>query len=111
MNSHLRCSKTLWQTLNAADVVGVNVVAVIWACGGEGHIINDDLADISEIGAVGRSAYVQKKRFKTLVSKRPRVEIPRLERGLSEPKSLVLPLHHTSIQLGKDRIIFLYHQT
>ena len=31
MNSHLRCSKTLWQTLNAADVVGVNVIAVIWA--------------------------------------------------------------------------------
>ena len=53
----------------------------------------------------------KKKRFKTLVSKRPRVEIPRLERGLSEPKSLVLPLHHTSIQLSKDRIIFLYHQT
>lgn len=111
MNSHLRCSKTLWQTLKTADIVGVNVVAVIGDGGGEGHIVHDDLADISEIGTVGRSAYVRKKRFKTLVSKRPRVEIPRLERGLSEPKSLVLPLHHTSIQLGKDRIIFLYHQT
>ena len=49
MNSHLRCSKTLWQTLNAANVVGVNVIAVIWAGGGEGHIIQDDLAYISEI--------------------------------------------------------------
>lgn len=54
MNSHLRCSKTLWQTLNPADVVGVNVVAVIWAGCGEGHIVEDDLADIAEIGAVGR---------------------------------------------------------
>ena len=54
MNSHLRCSKTLWQTLNAADVVGINVFAVIWACGGEGHIVQDDLADIAEIGTVGR---------------------------------------------------------
>ena len=111
MNSHLRCSKTLWQTHKTADIVGVNVVAVIRAGGGKVHIVQGDLTDIAEIGAVGRSAYVQKKRFKTLVSKRPRVEIPRLERGLSEPKSLVLPLHHTSIQLGKDRIIFLYHQT
>ena len=111
MNSHLRCSKTLWQTHKTADIVGVNVVAVIRAGGGKVHIVQGDLTDIAEIGAVGRSAYVQKKRFKTLVSKRPRVEIPRLERGLSEPKSLVLPLHHTSIQLSKDRIIFLYHQT
>lgn len=54
MNSHLRCSKTLWQTLNAADIVGVNVVAVIRAGGGEGHIVQDDLTDIAEIGAVGR---------------------------------------------------------
>lgn len=54
MNSHLRCSKTLWQTLNPADIVGVNVVAVIGAGGGEGHIVENDLADISEIGAVGR---------------------------------------------------------
>lgn len=54
MNSHLRCSKTLWQTLNPADVVGVNVFAVIGACGGEGHIVEDDLADIAEIGSVGR---------------------------------------------------------
>ena len=61
------------QTLNPADIVGVNVVAVIGAGGGEGHIVEDDLADISEIGAVGRSAYVRKKRFKTLVSKRPEV--------------------------------------
>lgn len=54
MNSHLRCSKTLWQTLNPADVVGVNVVAVIRAGGGKVHIVQDDLTDISEIGAVGR---------------------------------------------------------
>lgn len=54
MNSHLRCSKTLWQTLNAADVVGINVFAVIRAGGGESHIVEDDLTDISEIGAVGR---------------------------------------------------------
>lgn len=38
------------------------------------------------------------------------VEIPRLERGLSEPKSLVLPLHHTSIQPSKDRTIFRFCQ-
>ncbi len=43
MNSHLRCSKTLWQTLNPADVVGVNVVAVIRAGGGKVHIVQDDL--------------------------------------------------------------------
>lgn len=49
MNSHLRCSKTLWQTINPADVVGVNVVAVIGAGGGEGHIVEDDLAYIAEI--------------------------------------------------------------
>ena len=49
MNSHLRWSKTLWQTLNPADIVSVNVIAFIWAGGGEGHIIQDDLADISEI--------------------------------------------------------------
>lgn len=54
MNSRLRCSKILWQTLNPADVVGVNVVAVIGAGGREGHIVENDLADISEIGAVGR---------------------------------------------------------
>lgn len=54
MNSHLRCSKTLCQTLDAADIVGVNVVAVIGAGGGESHIVGDDLTDISEIGAVGR---------------------------------------------------------
>lgn len=54
MNSHLRWSKTLRQPLNPADVVGVNVVAVIGAGGGEGHIVENDLADISEIGAVGR---------------------------------------------------------
>lgn len=52
----------------------------------------------------------RKRRFKTSVSKRPSVEIPRLERGLSEPKSLVLPLHHTSIHLGKDRINFPFRQ-
>ena len=52
----------------------------------------------------------RKRRFKTSVSKRPSVEIPRLERGLSEPKSLVLPLHHTSIHLGKDRINFAFCQ-
>ena len=100
MNSHLRCSKTLWQTLNPADIVGVNVVAVIGAGGGEGHIVEDDLAYIAEIIQQTRPPRgLRKKRFKTLVSKRPRVEIPRLERGLSEPKSLVLPLHHTSIEL------------
>ena len=71
MNSHLRCSKTLWQTLNVADVVGVNVVAVIGAGSGEGHIVEDDLADISEIGAVGRSAYVQKKAFQNSRFKTP----------------------------------------
>lgn len=54
MNSHLRCSKSLWQTHKTADIVGVNVVAVIGDGGGEGHIVEDDLADISEIGAVGR---------------------------------------------------------
>lgn len=54
MNSHLRCSKTLWQTLKTVDIVGINVVAVIGAGGGEGHIVDDDLADISEIDAVGR---------------------------------------------------------
>ena len=49
MNSHLRCSKTLWQTLNAADVVGVNVFAVIGAGCGKVHIVQDDLAHIAEI--------------------------------------------------------------
>ena len=39
------------------------------------------------------------------------VEIPRFERGLSEPKSLVLPLHHTSIHPDKDMIIFSVYQT
>lgn len=112
MNSHLRCSKILRQTLNAADVIGVNVLAIIGTDGREGHIVEDDLAHIAEIvQQTEPHRSLRKKRFKTLVSKRPRVEIPRLERGLSEPKSLVLPLHHTSIQLGKDRIIFLYNQT
>lgn len=54
MNSHLRCSKTLWQTHKTADIVGVNVVAVIGDGGGEGHIVENDLTDIAEIGAVGR---------------------------------------------------------
>lgn len=54
MNSPLRCSKTLWQTLNAADVVSVNVFAVIRASGGEGDIIDNYLTHISEIDAVGR---------------------------------------------------------
>lgn len=49
MNSHLRWSKTLWQTLNPADIVGINVVAVIRAGGGEGHIVQDDLTYIAEI--------------------------------------------------------------
>lgn len=49
MNSPLRCSKTLRQTLNAADVVGVNVLAIIGTGGGEGHIVEDDLAYIAEI--------------------------------------------------------------
>lgn len=71
MNSHLRCSKTLWQTLKTADIVGVNVFAVIGAGGGEGHIVQDDIADISEIGAVGRSAYVQKKAFQNSRFKTP----------------------------------------
>ena len=47
------------------------------------------------------------------------VEIPRFERGLSEPKSLVLPLHHTSISYSlplcgtssrKDITIFSFRQ-
>ena len=42
------------QTLNPADIVGVNVVAVIRASGGEGDIIDNYLADIAEICAVGR---------------------------------------------------------
>lgn len=49
MNSPLRCSKTLRQTLNAADVIGVNIVAIIGTGGREGHIIEDDLAYIAEI--------------------------------------------------------------
>ena len=34
------------------------------------------------------------------------VEIPGFEPGQTEPKSVVLPLHHTSIHPGKDRTIF-----
>lgn len=49
MNSHLRRSKTLRQTLNAADVIGVNIVAIIGTGGREGHIVEDDLAYIAEI--------------------------------------------------------------
>lgn len=49
MNSPLRCSKTLRQTLNAADVIGVNIVAIIGTGGREGHIVEDDLAYIAEI--------------------------------------------------------------
>lgn len=49
MNSPLRCSKTLRQTLNAADVIGVNIVAIIGTGGREGHIVEDDLAHIAEI--------------------------------------------------------------
>lgn len=71
MNSHLRCSKTLWQTHKTADIVGVNVFAVIGAGCGEGHIVQYDLADISEIDAVGRSAYVQKKAFQNSRFKTP----------------------------------------
>ena len=46
--------KNFMQTLNPADIVGVNVVAVIRASGGEGDIIDNYLADIAEICAVGR---------------------------------------------------------
>ena len=35
--------------LNAADVIGVNVLANIGTCGREGHIVEDDLAYIAEI--------------------------------------------------------------
>ncbi len=38
------------------------------------------------------------------------VEIPGFEPGQREPKSLVLPLHHTSIPLRKDIINFEYLQ-
>ena len=37
------------QTLNTADVIGVNVVAIIGTGGREGHIVDDDLAYIAGI--------------------------------------------------------------
>ena len=49
MNSHLRCAKTLRQTLNAPDIIGVNVLAIIGTGGRKGHIVEDDLAYIAEI--------------------------------------------------------------
>lgn len=49
MNSPLRYSKTLRQTLNAADVIGVNIVAIIGTSDREGHIVEDNLAYIAEI--------------------------------------------------------------
>lgn len=96
-----------------ADIVREHVIAVIGADGGEGDIVQDDLGDIAERCLMKfefLTLVQRKRRFKTSVSKRPSVEIPRLERGLSEPKSLVLPLHHTSIHLGKDRINFPFRQ-
>lgn len=49
MNSPLRCSKTLRQTLNAADVIGVNVLAIIGTGGGVRDIVQNNLAHIAEI--------------------------------------------------------------
>ena len=37
-----------------ADIVREHVIAVIRADSGEGNIVQDDVADIAEIGAVGR---------------------------------------------------------
>ena len=38
------------------------------------------------------------------------VEVPGFEPGQAEPKSVVLPLHHTSVQTTKIRIIYAYPQ-
>ena len=38
------------------------------------------------------------------------VEVPGFEPGQAEPKSVVLPLHHTSVQYAKIRIIYAYPQ-
>ena len=38
------------------------------------------------------------------------VEVPGFEPGQAEPKSVVLPLHHTSVRATKIRIIYAYPQ-
>ena len=38
------------------------------------------------------------------------VELPGFEPGQTEPKSVVLPLHHSSVPGGKDTTIFIFLQ-